>query len=79
MSQREPLKVYCIDDDGFFTGRTTWADPCPETPGEWLFPGRTVPMPPPTHDMAKLKMRWDGIRWIPVPVAPTAEEIEDGW
>jgi hypothetical protein len=78
MSQREPLKVYCIDDDGFFTGRTTLADPCPETPGEWLFPGRTVPMPPPTHDMAKLKMRWDGIRWIPVPVTPISEEAEDG-
>lgn len=67
MDRTKPIEVYCIDADGYFTGRTDWADPCPETFGEWLIPGGTVPMPPPTHDMAVFSMRWDGFRWNPGP------------
>lgn len=67
MDPKKPIEVYCIDADGYFTGRTDWADPCPETFGEWLIPGGTVPMPPPTHDMAVFSMRWDGFRWNPGP------------
>ena len=67
MDPTKPIEVYCIDANGYFTGGTDWADPCPETFGEWLIPGGTVPMPPPTHDMAVFSMRWDGFRWNPGP------------
>lgn len=59
--------------DGYFVGAVS-ADPDPENPGKWLIPGGCVLMPPPAHDMATTRCRWDGTRWIPEPIPEPALE-----
>lgn len=79
----EPIPVYQTDAAGYFVG-TTMADPDPMTPGFWLIPGGCALMPPPAHDRATTRCRWDGLRWIPEPIpapepstAPLWSELPD--
>lgn len=59
------MDVYQTDSDGFLVG-ITQADPDPENPGEYLFPGGCVGTPPPALG-ANESARWQGGAWVKVP------------
>jgi len=57
------MKVYCIDPDGYFTGKTATANPHPFRTGEYLYPAFTVAKAPPAASREE-RQRWIGDDWI---------------